>query len=57
MRAPVQSFFKVLGLSARVLVNLGMDNLAISTLRHAAVPLKTATGGMRRVSLLSVSER
>ena len=56
MRAPVQCFFKVSGLSARVLVNLIMGNLAISTLRHAAVPLKTATDGMLRISFLSVSE-
>jgi hypothetical protein len=57
MRAPVQIFFKVLGLSARALVNLGMGNLAISTPRHAAVPLKTVTDGILRISFLSISER
>lgn len=39
------STVEVLVLSVRVLVNLGMDNRAISILRHVAALLKTATGG------------
>jgi hypothetical protein len=36
---------EVLVLSARVPVKLGMDNRAISTLRHVVALLKTATDG------------
>jgi hypothetical protein len=39
------STVEVLALFARVPVNLGMDNRAISTLRHVAALLKTATDG------------
>lgn len=44
-RESLCSTFEVLVLSARVPVNLGMDNHAISILRPVAALLKTATDG------------
>jgi hypothetical protein len=48
--------FEVSVLSARVLVKLGMDNRAISILRHVAALLKTATDGMIWYLFRSISE-
>ncbi len=50
------STVEVLVLSARVPVNLGMDNRAISILRRVAALLKTATGGTIWYLFRSISE-
>ena len=52
----LRSTFEVLVLSARVPVKLGMDNRAISILRHVAALLKTATDGTIWYLFRSISE-